>query len=714
MNLWILLGVCGALGAFALLIEFAYSICALLFPTDAVRARFCGTVVTAYWTQGVIFYGFLYSGSLTRMSSLAALIAFGVIRSSIQWTHGNRIAAARRCDVESLGMLWEALTESWIRYVAGASALLVASQVFRSLIAPPMAWDDLTYHLVRSTLWVQHAGVADYTAPGAWEYYRYFLPLGESLPTWGLLFVGNDLVVPLVGFAIWGCLLGAIYCIARELEASRMDAALSALALALVPAVASHTFTAYVDNHTALLQVVSLALLANHPSDTRLPTGELALIGLGTAVAIKQTAVPSVAFGSALYLYFSLRSENSWRYSRFGIAIIMVLAITLPPFVYNYVETGSPTYPFALTLQGQTLFHGSEEFQWLNETIADLRSRSGYLISTFWGGYHGNILLHRNFGPGVLAIVFGTVIAGPNLIRRRTTNRFPMLYAAWGLVLIGLLVALFTGTGWNQARYFAAGPILCAASISTLGRRWVRVLIVGAWATNMILFLPFNWSLPDAVGTGLITALVIPFVGLAWLGQRAIKSMFAFHRTRLLVGALASILFFSLFAAVCITPIRHGFRYPIYSEAASGNSFSNIPVTGNHGLPMASSSLWKQTDKPGTRFRIAVTAGWDGKGHNWFVYPFFGRYLQNDLVYVPITDTGERISGRHRQKVQESANFSRWVKRLREKEVDYIAALAPTTVEARWMVEHEKYFEHVQTGGHQANLLFKFQPSPED
>lgn len=706
MNVPIFIGLAEALLALLPTAALVYGLSAVLLPAEAPHARYAGSVVLGYGLQGLAFYTLLYSGQFTPLAGAAAtsLAAIGLFGLYVRAP--SPLLEALDHDLDALAELGSALSTSGVRWVIGATGLLFGAQGLRALCAPPMAWDDLTYHLVKPTLWVQHAGPATYDAPGAWEYYRFFLPLGESLPAWGLLYVGSDLAIPLIGAGIWILLVGTIYALARELGASRSHATLGALGAALIPAVATHMFTAYVDNHTALLQIAAFVLLAHQRRDTTLRSGTLAILGLAVAVAIKQTALPSCMLGAGLFLYYRRDRFQDSGLVPFGAAAVGTLLMTVPPLVFNYAETGSPTYPFALELQGAVWFHGSEEFQWLNDEVAALRSRLGYLTQTFWGGYHGHPLLHRNFGPASALVLIGSLTVVPETLGDDEKGWFPALLAVWGVVLVGLLVVLFSGTGWNQARYFATGPILCASVLATRDWQGVTAVLVAFWAVNMVFFLPFNWSMPDAGATGLLAALSLPFIGVGWMLVRRIPSCSVTRRTRAAGYLATGLVGFLVVAATCVAPIRHAFRYTIYRQAGQQNSFLNIPVGGNHGLGMASADLWERVDRPGRSLRIAVTAGWDGKGHNWFVYPFFGRYLQNEITYVSITESGERLSRRHGAEARQRADLDRWLQRLQRRNVDYVAALAPKTIEARWM-EHHEAFERVATGGRPSNVLYR-------
>ena len=699
-----LMSLLGALLAATSLTAFCYSSCSILMPTEARRARFCATVTLMIWLQGLLFYALLYSGNFTLVAGSTSFVIFAGLTVGLIRRHTARARDCLHHDLEALRGIGAIAFGPRIRWLTGISLALVLAHLLRAINAPPMAWDDLTYHLVRATLWAQHGEFTSYGAPGAWEYYLYFLPLGDALPAWGFLLTGSDVVVPLIGFGTWGLLLIAGYVLARELNASPERAYLAAWGAALVPAIAAHIFTAYVDNYTVLLQVCAFALLRHMVRKDDVPSGVFALIALGAAVAIKQTSVFFFVFGAVIFLIGLVRSSTPHKFRSLGIAATGILLIIVPPLIVNWTHTGSPTYPFALSIMDTTIFHGSVEYQWLSDSIGDLRSRFGYLVATFWGGYHGDPLIHKNFGPGTLVIAIAGILGLGAIYAEHKSPWWPMITVLWACILVALLVINFSGTGWNQGRFFAAAVVLFAAALASIDRRWVDGLLALFCIINLIFFLPINWSAIEFVAVGVLLALLLPFaaISMAIAFYCRQKSLRAFRLSLLSIPLL-----FVLFIATCIMPSRDIFRYTIYDAAGSGDSYLNTRVTGNHALGMPLSAAAEHIDDPDQPYVIAVTAGWDGKGHNWFVYPFFGSRLQNDVIYVPVTHSGALISPRHIDEIVQRADSAAWLTRLHEREVDYVVSLAPPTVEAEWMAGSSAFFEPIATAGHPWNRLYR-------
>jgi hypothetical protein len=92
---------------------------------------------------------------------------------------------------------------------------------------------------------------------------------------------------------------------------------------------------------------------------------------------------------------------------------------------------------------------------------------------------------------------------------------------------------------------------------------------------------------------------------------------------------------------------------------------------------------------------IAVTSGPYQYLDNWFVAPFFGRHLQNAVVYEPVSQDGTlRRFGdvRNNQEMNVTASFDAWSQRLHEHKVTYVMSFTPPSLELEWMENHPEAF----------------------
>ena len=103
-------------------------------------------------------------------------------------------------------------------------------------------------------------------------------------------------------------------------------------------------------------------------------------------------------------------------------------------------------------------------------------------------------------------------------------------------------------------------------------------------------------------------------------------------------------------------------------------------------------------DEPPAARRVAITSGPLQNADNWFAYPFMGRQLQNEVVYVPIAADGQIHHfgrGDLNAELARVADFHAWAARLREQGVADVMSFDPPSIEIGWMESHPELFERV-------------------
>src|SRR5262249_17772440 len=133
--------------------------------------------------------------------------------------------------------------------------------------------------------------------------------------------------------------------------------------------------------------------------------------------------------------------------------------------------------------------------------------------------------------------------------------------------------------------------------------------------------------------------------------------------------------------------------------------------------PLGALGYWTDAvatvDEPGQRYRIAVTSGPHQNNDEGFTYPFMGRRLQNQLVYVPVSGDGHvaPLGGCPADALDRTANFGIWRLRLRKEHVTRVVAFEPPSVELGWMENDPAEFARL--AGDTQWGIFKVQVAPD-
>jgi hypothetical protein len=140
---------------------------------------------------------------------------------------------------------------------------------------------------------------------------------------------------------------------------------------------------------------------------------------------------------------------------------------------------------------------------------------------------------------------------------------------------------------------------------------------------------------------------------------------------------------------------RERLRYRYYSLAGQDRTYSPHDLGG-----LARSwPVWQALDvsRP---LVIAVAAGWDGVGHNWFRYPLLGSRLQNRLCYVPVSsDCSVRDYRVLEAKERPDTSVVTWLHGLAASEANCVVLLPPRPVaEDSWVRQLPAVFTELSRG----------------
>ena len=679
----ILLGCC---------LRFSYLAACALSRSGTTSVRLCATVVVAMWSLVVLFSllgavrAFRVQFAVPLWIGLAALAEMRLGRT-------KEIRAVVRRDVARLAELPRLLVRSELAILLPLACALVGLRVWRGLVAPPLAWDALTYHLVRAGRWVQDGGVVRALAPDAWGYYEYFGQTGDVLWAWAMLPVRSDLLLaPTAGFIWLSCLISG-YAIARVLGAREIQASSAALAIACTPAVINYASSAYVDS-TLLATFMLSAVFLGRALHTRSPAdGALACAALGLSAGVKFTGVFFLGAGGVVLLGTLVRGQVHSSRRLFLCACALGTLVAAPSFLRAWQETGSPFYPFPFRMLGRTLFPGNEELQLILSARLSAPAARALPPMRFL-----EFLLYARPDPGWQFVNLGPTAPLLLLLGVVGTVRLRSARVLWPLVaylvvsaavvVVSLLsddLAAQRGqwapvVGRMLLPAFAVTVILGAAAPEYLARPLFGVSI----ATGLLLAMPEGFRAPDWSGMVRVLPGLLAGAGLAGFTCWALRTRARWLRAGFALLGLA-------LGLMMANRVRGGLRGEIYAAAATPGApaFDGDRLYSEYA---SSWPIWGYFDEA-TPHRLAVTAGWDGTGHNWYVYPLFGSRLQNRVFYVPVTADGSIVDYREQEEVVSRASSSAWLERLVKEDVDHVVVLPPAPpLETQWIGEHPDLF----------------------
>lgn len=572
--------------------------------------------------------------------------------------------------------------------LGGGAALLVAVvgtlllvQVARALVLPPLAWDSLTYHLTIPAMWVQHGGYWQWSAPDAFGDYSRFPANGELFGAFLLLPFHGDLLVNLFGLPY--LLLGgaAIHGLATELGAPRRGAGVAAALWMLAPPAFAYVTTQYVDLPMAAEVLAGWLFAVRFLRTKSAVDGVLTGAAFGLAAGTKLLALLPAAIAVLVALWLLVRCRGRVLRGVGGGALAAV-AVSVPWYVRNWIETGNPVYPFQVVLGGTVLFSGST-FQ-ANVPVLPAGDTSYWTkLITFQPGF-APITLGP---PAVLVAVLGSLavlcgLAGPRRaafvalaaaiaadlwlfageamrpLREHWsdgTQRF--LLVPFGLLLVGM--ATLARTGPRMQRFvllMGVGALaldIAAANLATLARdqavAWV-VLGLGTLAAVAVVLQPRRAWLVVAGASAW-------FVGLPWLTHCRSETR---HDT-----------------------YAHGFDlHPTARDETV--AWVVVALLGKEAGAGAVSRGWSEVDDPERPLRIAFVAGWASWGHNWMVYPLLGSRLQNEVLHVPATQSGALGTYQPGVPHEPPTTVDEWIGRLRRRGAEVLFVAMPAPPELAW------------------------------
>ena len=225
--------------------------------------------------------------------------------------------------------------------------ILLVIQVLVNLVGalgPELGFDALWYHLTLPKIYFENHSI-DYI-PGGLLYYSAMPKLTEMLYVAGLA-LGSEIFPKLIHFSFGILCLLAIYKVARKFLSKNY----SLLVLVLFYSnlvVGWMSITAYIDLARTFFEMMALWAFLEWIEKKEQKWLVISAVMLGFAISTKLLAMGSLFIFSVIIILVFLKNKKQFSNLTIGLFVywLICLLIPLPWFVFSFVHTGNPVYPF--------------------------------------------------------------------------------------------------------------------------------------------------------------------------------------------------------------------------------------------------------------------------------------------------------------------------------------------------------------------------------
>jgi len=207
------------------------------------------------------------------------------------------------------------------------------------VLGPELAFDALWYHLTLPKIYLDSHSI--FFIPGGLLYYSVMPKLGEMLYIGGLSF-GNEVIPKLIHFSFGLLTCFALYKLSRKFF-SPLVSIIAVVIFYSNLVVGWQSITAYVDLTRALFEVMALWAFVNWLDKGKTKWLIWSALMLGFAITTKLLAIGSLIM-FALLIFWKTRNRNAVK--KIVMYTLIALSVPLPWFIFSYINTGNPVYPF--------------------------------------------------------------------------------------------------------------------------------------------------------------------------------------------------------------------------------------------------------------------------------------------------------------------------------------------------------------------------------
>jgi len=235
----------------------------------------------------------------------------------------------------------------WIAFLIFLQAVVN----FIGALGPELAFDALWYHLTLPKMYLLHQAI--YHIPGGLLYYSDMPKLGEMLYT-GALATGNEITAKIIHFSFGLLILIALYKMSRKF----FTPFISFLAVIIFYSnlvVDWESITAYIDLIRTFFEILALWGFIEWSEKQQWRWLVISAVMTGFAIATKVLAFGSLFIFSILLVWSSFemyfQGVDGFKIIRNTLSALFIywliaVIIPLPWFIFSYIHTGNPVYPF--------------------------------------------------------------------------------------------------------------------------------------------------------------------------------------------------------------------------------------------------------------------------------------------------------------------------------------------------------------------------------
>lgn len=215
---------------------------------------------------------------------------------------------------------------------------------FLGALTPELAFDALWYHLTLPKIYIEHHQIVH--IPGGLFYYSDMPKLIELLYSATLAF-SNEILAKIIHFIFSILILIAVYKISRK-KLSKQNALLAVVILSSNIVFAWEATTAYIDLGRTFFEIMALWAFIDWTEKKQRKKIILSAVMLGFAITTKILAITSLIIFITLIVILSLQNKSNPKNIVKDIIIFLGISLIIPTpwFIFAFIHTGNPVYPF--------------------------------------------------------------------------------------------------------------------------------------------------------------------------------------------------------------------------------------------------------------------------------------------------------------------------------------------------------------------------------